>query len=149
MSTPDDPADPDRSQIAGQHAVAGRQGVQDRLVVAQVAHGPDDPAEFARVHPVRQAALVLWAFARLAPFPDFNLMFGFLTMNAFLLATVSALLFFLSILLHELGHLVGLDHVDDWTELMHGGGEPNIIDFGPGDLTGLARLGQGECVPAL
>ncbi|HEX9890040.1 MAG TPA: hypothetical protein VGA69_11215 [Nitriliruptorales bacterium] len=44
-------------------------------------------------------------------------------------------------ILHELGHLVGLDHVDDEAELMYprpGLGPP---DFGPGDRAGLERLG--------
>ncbi|KRA38201.1 MULTISPECIES: matrixin family metalloprotease [unclassified Nocardioides] len=49
-----------------------------------------------------------------------------------------------AILLHELGHLVGLDHVDSPAELMF---EDNIgqREFGRGDLNGLVRLGQGEC----
>lgn len=49
-----------------------------------------------------------------------------------------------SILLHELGHLVGLDHVDSPAELMYA---DNVgqLDFGQGDLNGLVRLGQGEC----
>ncbi len=47
------------------------------------------------------------------------------------------------IILHELGHLVGLAHVDDDTELMSPGGQ--ATDFGPGDLEGLAILGQGDC----
>ena len=50
-----------------------------------------------------------------------------------------------AIVMHELGHLVGLAHVDDPHELM---GEQNMIplDFGPGDLEGLARLGSGSCL---
>jgi hypothetical protein len=36
-----------------------------------------------------------------------------------------------AVILHELGHLVGLDHVSD------------------ADLTGLAELGQGDCVRGL
>lgn len=49
-----------------------------------------------------------------------------------------------AITMHELGHLVGLDHVDDPRELMH---TRNVgqLDFGSGDLAGLARLGQGRC----
>ncbi len=49
-----------------------------------------------------------------------------------------------AILLHELGHLVGLDHVDSPAELMF---EDNVgqRDFGRGDLNGLVRLGQGRC----
>lgn len=49
-----------------------------------------------------------------------------------------------AILLHELGHLVGLDHVDSPAELMFA---DNIgqRDFGRGDLNGLVRLGEGRC----
>ncbi|MDN4476171.1 hypothetical protein QQX09_09930 [Demequina sp. SYSU T00192] len=45
---------------------------------------------------------------------------------------------------HELGHVVGLAHVGDKDELMH---ESNLslIDWGPGDLAGLALAGAGEC----
>ena len=38
------------------------------------------------MHPVRQSFRVLWRFARLAPFPDFNLVMAFVAMNAHLLA---------------------------------------------------------------
>lgn len=41
---------------------------------------------FESLHPVRQAFRVLWRFARIAPFPDFNLVVGFLAMDAHLLA---------------------------------------------------------------
>ena len=49
-----------------------------------------------------------------------------------------------AIVMHELGHLVGLGHVDDPAELMH---EDNLglVAFGPGDLEGLAQLGHGRC----
>lgn len=49
-----------------------------------------------------------------------------------------------AILLHELGHLVGLDHVDSPAELMYA---DNVgqLEFGVGDLNGLVRLGQGRC----
>jgi hypothetical protein len=50
------------------------------------------------------------------------------------------------VLQHELGHLVGLDHVDDPGELMNPSTE-TLTDFGPGDLRGLALLGQGRCFP--
>jgi len=49
-----------------------------------------------------------------------------------------------AILLHELGHLVGLDHVDDEGELMNAD-NVGVLDFGPGDLAGLARVGAGTC----
>jgi hypothetical protein len=50
------------------------------------------------------------------------------------------------VILHELGHLVGLGHVPTVGELMHpeGGG---VVDFGPGDLDGLRQLGaEGGCL---
>lgn len=49
-----------------------------------------------------------------------------------------------AIVLHELGHLVGLAHVSDQTELMNA---DNVgqLDYGPGDLEGLAKLGAGPC----
>jgi Matrixin len=52
------------------------------------------------------------------------------------------------IVLHELGHLVGLDHVDDPRQLMYPT-DAGVLDFAPGDRTGLAALGRGPCAPAL
>jgi hypothetical protein len=49
-----------------------------------------------------------------------------------------------AIAMHELGHLVGLAHVDDERELMDARNHDQL-DFGPGDRKGLARLGQGRC----
>jgi hypothetical protein len=48
-----------------------------------------------------------------------------------------------SVLLHELGHIMGLDHVKDPDQLMYSGRHPNfgLRGFGPGDLEGLRRLG--------
>jgi hypothetical protein len=54
-----------------------------------------------------------------------------------------------AIVMHELGHLVGLDHVDDARELMYPTSGGDVVDFAAGDLTGLAALGAGRCVPAL
>lgn len=54
-----------------------------------------------------------------------------------------------AIVLHELGHLVGLAHVDDATQLMYPETRSGVTDFAAGDLTGLARLGSGPCVPEL
>ena len=48
--------------------------------------------------------------------------------------------------MHELGHLVGLGHVDDPTQLMHAETGLGLTGFGPGDLRGLRELGSGECV---
>jgi hypothetical protein len=49
-----------------------------------------------------------------------------------------------ALLMHELGHLVGLDHVADPDELMHAE-STGRTSFGPGDLEGLAAVGAGRC----
>ncbi len=49
-----------------------------------------------------------------------------------------------AIVLHELGHLVGLAHVSDQTELMNADNDGQL-DYGPGDREGLAKLGSGPC----
>ncbi len=51
----------------------------------------------------------------------------------------------LAIVLHELGHVVGLGHVDDPGELMNAGGVTPRPRFGPGDLAGLEVLGEIPC----
>lgn len=51
-----------------------------------------------------------------------------------------------AVVLHELGHLAGLSHVNDAAQLMF----PRtgaMTTFGSGDLAGLARLGSGPCQP--
>ncbi len=51
----------------------------------------------------------------------------------------------LAVLKHELGHLVGLDHVDDPDQLMN----PvyrSLTDWSPGDRAGLALMGAGDCL---
>jgi hypothetical protein len=52
------------------------------------------------------------------------------------------------VVLHELGHLVGLAHVNDPQQLMYSRGSTSN-GLGPGDLAGLARLGEGACAPWL
>ena len=54
-----------------------------------------------------------------------------------------------SIVLHELGHLAGLGHVEDAGQLLYPKAQEEITDYAAGDLTGLARLGSGPCVPDL
>jgi hypothetical protein len=53
------------------------------------------------------------------------------------------------IVLHELGHLVGLGHVADASQLMFPEGQPGVTDFAAGDLAGLHALGSGTCHPEL
>ena len=53
----------------------------------------------------------------------------------------------LGVITHELAHLVGLDHVDDPTQLMYPTTSVTRTGFGAGDLAGLAALGTGECAP--
>lgn len=52
-----------------------------------------------------------------------------------------------AVVMHELGHVVGLDHVTDPAQLM-AAVNSGQTDLGPGDLQGLARAGQGKCWPA-
>lgn len=52
-----------------------------------------------------------------------------------------------AVVLHELGHLVGLGHVEDADELMAPKGSADVTDWGPGDREGLAALGGTECRP--
>lgn len=49
-----------------------------------------------------------------------------------------------AIIMHELGHVVGLAHVDDTRQLM-AARNTGRTEFGDGDLRGLYRLGQGAC----
>lgn len=47
------------------------------------------------------------------------------------------------VLMHELAHVLGLDHVDDLGELMHPSSPRDA--WGPGDRVGLAALGAVDC----
>ena len=53
-----------------------------------------------------------------------------------------------AIIMHELGHVLGLDHVDDPKQLMNAE-NAGIIAFAEGDRAGLAVLGGGTCIPEL
>ncbi|MFQ4147289.1 matrixin family metalloprotease [Arthrobacter sp. LAPM80] len=48
---------------------------------------------------------------------------------------------------HEIGHVLGLDHVQDPHQLMYEHGQHVVTSYAAGDLTGLAQLGQGRCFP--
>lgn len=54
-----------------------------------------------------------------------------------------------AIIIHELAHLVGLDHVDDPTQLMNPTGSREVTMPASGDVMGLIQLGQGTCLPQL
>ena len=53
------------------------------------------------------------------------------------------------IILHEFGHLVGLDHVADPKQIMFPESQLVTTSLGAGDLNGLAQLGTGPCRPNL
>jgi Matrixin len=53
------------------------------------------------------------------------------------------------IVLHELGHLVGLGHVEDPTQVMYPSSSYEVTSLAPGDINGLAKLGRGDCFPTL
>ncbi len=54
-----------------------------------------------------------------------------------------------AVILHELGHVVGLDHTADRSQLMFSEAQFNVQDYGDGDLRGLAELGTQRCYPEL
>lgn len=54
---------------------------------------------------------------------------------------------YVGVLRHEFGHLVGLDHVEATEQLMHA--RAGVDEFKDGDLTGLAAMGAGPCAPRL
>lgn len=56
------------------------------------------------------------------------------------------------VLVHEVGHVVGLDHVEDPSQLMHRYAGSGPVAFGDGDLAGFAAVGadvdDGRCLDA-
>ncbi len=56
------------------------------------------------------------------------------------------------VLVHEISHVVGLDHVDDADQLMYRYAGSGPVRFGSGDLAGLSAVGKqaggGECLDA-
>lgn len=53
-----------------------------------------------------------------------------------------------AVVLHELGHVLGLDHVDDPTQLMYHD-NLGVMTHQAGDRAGLVRLSEGACIPDL
>ncbi|WP_347110020.1 matrixin family metalloprotease [Paenarthrobacter sp. S56] len=49
-----------------------------------------------------------------------------------------------AVIMHELGHVLGLDHVDDPRQLMYDQASW-VRQYAAGDRTGLAKLGTGPC----
>jgi hypothetical protein len=52
-----------------------------------------------------------------------------------------------ALVLHELGHLVGLAHVTDPNAMMFPELDPDVTGYSLGDQAGLAALGRGPCQP--
>jgi hypothetical protein len=50
-----------------------------------------------------------------------------------------------AVLLHELGHLVGLAHVTDPYQVMYDTNAYPLAEYRAGDLRGLGQLGRGRC----
>lgn len=54
-----------------------------------------------------------------------------------------------AVMLHEIGHIFGLDHIGDPNQLMYPVARPTLTDFAAGDLRGLHRLATGPCAPGI
>ncbi|WP_269320367.1 matrixin family metalloprotease [Nocardioides sp. URHA0032] len=49
-----------------------------------------------------------------------------------------------AVVMHELGHVLGLGHVEDPAQLMYSSNAGQLT-YGAGDLNELAKLGSGSC----
>lgn len=56
---------------------------------------------------------------------------------------------YVAVLRHELGHVIGLQHVTDPGQLMFPTTGVEVRDYADGDLAGLALLGAGACAPGV
>jgi hypothetical protein len=54
-----------------------------------------------------------------------------------------------AVVMHELGHVLGLAHVDDPAQVMYPEAQLQVTKLGNGDKRGLALLGSGRCEPRL
>ncbi len=54
-----------------------------------------------------------------------------------------------AVLLHEMGHLVGLGHTSSQDNLMYHETRVGLTKYGQGDITGLSKVGAGNCAPDL
>jgi hypothetical protein len=83
---------------------------------------------------------------------DFELVSGIVVFNATATANLPAGFGGSSqgaVMLHELGHLVGLAHVADPDQMMFGSLNGHLAVYGAGDLAGLALAGQGVTYPVV
>lgn len=77
---------------------------------------------------------------------DSRLVTGFVYLDGAGLAGTSSTLAE-AVLLHEIAHVLGLDHVDDPAQLMYPTVRTAVPTYQDGDLRGLAWAGSGPCTP--